>query len=134
MLASAYHYHQFHKEGVTMLALAYGFMFFCINFGPSMTTFILPQESYPMHIRSTCNGISAALGKFGAIIGAATFAPADEEEGLSFALIMCAGLSLVGAVMTMMFTLDVRKKNIVVYDSASSISEEKKRIQKKNGP
>lgn len=41
--------------------------FFC-NFGPNVTTFIIPGEIFPTRYRSTAHGISAASGKVGAII------------------------------------------------------------------
>ncbi|KAF8876351.1 major facilitator superfamily domain-containing protein [Infundibulicybe gibba] len=38
------------------------------NFGPNVTTFVIPGEAFPTRYRSTAHGISAASGKFGAII------------------------------------------------------------------
>ena len=38
------------------------------NFGPNTTTFVIPGEVFPTRYRSTAHGISAASGKFGAII------------------------------------------------------------------
>ncbi|KAF8873881.1 phosphate transporter [Infundibulicybe gibba] len=38
------------------------------NFGANTTTFIIPGEVFPTRYRSTAHGISAASGKFGAII------------------------------------------------------------------
>ncbi|KAI0811610.1 major facilitator superfamily domain-containing protein [Xylaria sp. FL0064] len=38
------------------------------NFGPNTTTFIIPGECYPTRYRSTGHGISAAMGKVGAIV------------------------------------------------------------------
>ncbi|KAI0596447.1 phosphate permease [Biscogniauxia sp. FL1348] len=42
---------------------------FFFNFGPNMTTFIIPGEVFPTRYRSTSHGISAASGKIGSIIG-----------------------------------------------------------------
>ncbi|KAI8965758.1 phosphate permease [Daldinia sp. FL1419] len=42
---------------------------FFFNFGPNMTTFIVPGEVFPTRYRSTSHGISAASGKVGSIIG-----------------------------------------------------------------
>jgi PHS family inorganic phosphate transporter-like MFS transporter len=47
----------------------YALTFFFANFGPNTTTFIIPGEAFPTHVRSTCHGISAAWGKAGAILG-----------------------------------------------------------------
>ncbi|KAI0457549.1 major facilitator superfamily domain-containing protein [Xylaria acuta] len=38
------------------------------NFGPNTTTFIIPGECFPTRYRSTGHGISAAMGKVGAIV------------------------------------------------------------------
>ncbi|KAJ4974324.1 hypothetical protein NE237_007498 [Protea cynaroides] len=51
----------------------YAFTFFFSNFGPNVTTFVVPAEIFPARLRSTCHGISAACGKAGAIIGAFRF-------------------------------------------------------------
>ena len=63
----------------------YGFTFFFDNFGPNTTTFILPAEIFPARLRSTCHGISGAVGKLGAIIGVLAFSfmsPRDQGEFL----------------------------------------------------
>jgi len=44
------------------------------NFGPNVTTFIVPGEAFPTRYRSTAHGISAASGKFGAVVAQVGFA------------------------------------------------------------
>ncbi|KAK1594252.1 H+ symporter [Colletotrichum navitas] len=41
---------------------------FFFNFGPNTTTFIVPGECFPTRYRSTGHGMSAAMGKVGAIL------------------------------------------------------------------
>lgn len=41
---------------------------FFFNFGPNVTTFIIPAEVFPTEFRARCHGISAAFGKLGAIL------------------------------------------------------------------
>ncbi|KAM7195597.1 Major facilitator superfamily domain containing protein [Rhypophila sp. PSN 637] len=41
---------------------------FFFNWGPNTTTFIIPGECFPTRYRSTGHGISAAMGKVGAIL------------------------------------------------------------------
>ena len=93
----------------------YGATFFFSNFGPNTTTYVLPAESFPTVIRATCHGISAASGKLGAVIGGAGLEPLlhafgrDEEKlkkGLALVLYVCAGLALLGAGWTYIFTVD----------------------------
>ncbi|KAF9037081.1 phosphate permease [Panaeolus papilionaceus] len=52
-----------------------GFVFlYCLtnfftNFGPNVSTFIIPGEVFPTRYRSTAHGFSAGMGKLGAILG-----------------------------------------------------------------
>ncbi|CAM6103952.1 unnamed protein product [Calypogeia fissa] len=60
-----------HLKGHAPLFVAlYALTFFFANFGPNATTFIIPAELFPSRLRTTCNGIAAAAGKAGAIVGA----------------------------------------------------------------
>lgn len=56
----------------------YCILLFSLSFGPNVTTFILPAQTYPKKIRGTYNGISAACGKVGAIVGVYMFGPVSE--------------------------------------------------------
>jgi Sugar (and other) transporter len=46
---------------------------FFANFGPNVTTFIVPGELFPTRYRCTAHGFAAACGKFGAIISQIIF-------------------------------------------------------------
>ena len=54
-------------------ALLYGISYFFTEFGPNTTTFIYPAEIFPLEVRTTGHGISAAAGKMGAFVGAFLF-------------------------------------------------------------
>jgi len=86
---------------------AYGTMIFTQGFGPSLTTFMLPQESFPSSVRSTMNGISAAAGKLGAVVGAAAFIPMAQMAGLSVTLCFGAIVSVIAAAITSIFVRDL---------------------------
>lgn len=58
----------YHKVGDHGLLALYVLCQFFFNFGPNVTTFIVPGECFPTRYRSTAHGISAASGKIGAII------------------------------------------------------------------
>lgn len=52
--------------------------FYCLanfftNFGPNVTTFIIPGEIFPTRYRSTAHGFTAACGKVGAIVSQIIF-------------------------------------------------------------
>lgn len=78
----------------------FGLTFFFTNFGPNTTTFIIPSEIYPSAVRATCHGISAAAGKFGAIIGAAGFPPCINALGLDGVMYICAAIAVAGLIVT----------------------------------
>ncbi|KAI3341900.1 major facilitator superfamily domain-containing protein [Ustulina deusta] len=58
-------YNQLGKGSLLALYVIANYFF---NFGPNTTTFIIPGECYPTRYRSTGHGISAAMGKVGAIV------------------------------------------------------------------
>ncbi|XP_037488506.1 putative inorganic phosphate transporter 1-13 [Triticum dicoccoides] len=71
-------------------AVLYGFTFFFANFGPNTTTFILPAELFPARLRSTCHGISGAVGKIGAVVGVFAFHfLRNQFRALLFVLVGC---------------------------------------------
>ncbi|KAI0048470.1 phosphate transporter [Auriscalpium vulgare] len=51
------------------------------NFGPNLTTFVIPGEVFPTRYRSTAHGICAACGKLGAIVSQVGFAHLQNIGG-----------------------------------------------------
>lgn len=88
------------KENPNALYAIYCFLLFSLSFGPNVTTFILPAQTYPREIRSTFNGISAAMGKLGAVVGAYVYGIVAAVTSYEVVMIICAVLALVGAVVT----------------------------------
>uniref|UniRef100_A0A2P2IT41 Inorganic phosphate transporter n=2 Tax=Rhizophora mucronata TaxID=61149 RepID=A0A2P2IT41_RHIMU len=107
-LALPYSYWHKHKN-VAFLVLFCLTLFFA-NFGPNTTTFMVPAELFPARLRSTCHGISGAMGKVGALIGALGFIWASDDRGsedhspkskpMTVALAILGGVCLVGLVVT----------------------------------
>ncbi len=58
---------------VAPFVLLYGVSYFFTEFGPNTTTFVYPAEIFPVDVRATAHGISAAAGKMGAFAGAYLF-------------------------------------------------------------
>lgn len=87
-----------------LLIFLYGMTFFFANFGPNTTTFVFPSLVYSHDCRSTLNGISAAAGKAGALVGATLFAPAAASFGNDKVMMICAGVSVVAFGLTKCFT------------------------------
>ena len=71
--------------------------FFFSNYGPNASTFMLPSMTFSHSSRSTLNGVCAALGKAGALLGALLFKPASQRFGDPTVLIICSFISVVSA-------------------------------------
>jgi len=91
--------------------LLYGVTFFLSNFGPNTTTYILATESFPTSIRSTCSGISAAMGKLGAVVGAFGMTSVLEAYDLKVVFIICGVISFMGAIVTIFCVKDFQERH-----------------------
>jgi MFS transporter, PHS family, inorganic phosphate transporter len=86
---------------VVPFLLVYGVSYFFTEFGPNMTTFVLPSELYPVSMRTTGHGISAGIGKLGAFIGVFLFPVLQTSLGLRGTLLLTAGVSVAGFALTL---------------------------------
>jgi MFS family permease len=85
---------------VVPFLLVYGVSYFFTEFGPNMTTFVLPSELFPVSMRTTGHGISAGIGKLGAFIGVFLFPVLQTSLGLRGTLALTAGVSVLGFALT----------------------------------
>jgi MFS family permease len=74
-----------------------------LNWGVNVSTYVLPAETYPAEIRSSFFGLSAAMGKIGALVGTYAFKPITDAWGFSGTYLVCAVISLLGVLCTHMF-------------------------------
>ena len=81
--------------------MVYGISYFFTEFGPNVTTFVMPGELYPVSVRATGHGISAGVGKLGAFIGVFLFPVLQDNLGLRGTLLLTAGVSAAGALLTL---------------------------------
>jgi len=86
---------------VVPFLLVYGVSYFFTEFGPNMTTFVMPSELYPVNMRATGHGISAGIGKLGAFIGVFLFPLLQTSLGLRGTLLLTAGVSVLGFALTL---------------------------------
>ena len=86
---------------VVPFLLVYGISYFFAEFGPNITTFVLPGELFPTRLRATGHGISAGVGKLGAFIGVFMFPVLQHALGLRGTLLLTAGISALGALLTL---------------------------------
>jgi MFS family permease len=86
---------------VAPFLLVYGVSYFFTEFGPNMTTFVMPSELFPVSLRATGHGISAGIGKLGAFIGVFLFPVLSDHLGLRGTLLLTAGVSVAGLALTL---------------------------------
>jgi MFS transporter, PHS family, inorganic phosphate transporter len=86
---------------VVPFLLVYGVSYFFTEFGPNMTTFVMPSELYPVTMRATGHGISAGIGKLGAFIGVFLFPLLNDWFGLRGTLLLTAGVAAAGFALTL---------------------------------
>ena len=96
---------------ISMFVLIFGVSFFFVNFGPNTTTFLIPSEIYPTSIRAKAHGISAAVGKFGAFVGALCVPLVLEHGGLHLTMGLTAIIALAGVFITMLLP-EMKRKDL----------------------
>ena len=115
---------------VVPFLLVYGLSYFFTEFGPNMTTFVMPSELYPVTMRATGHGISAGVGKLGAFIGVFLFPVLSDSLGLRGTLLLTAGVAAAGFALTLVLpepagrsledmptsTRDIRARSLRVAD------------------
>ncbi len=89
------------SKNAVLFLLLFGVSYFFTEFGPNMTTFVLPGEVFPTSIRGMGDGISAAGGKVGAFIGALLVPTLLKTIHLSGVMGLMAGVSLIGILLTL---------------------------------
>ncbi len=86
---------------VAPFLVIYGISYFFTEFGPNITTFVLPGEVFPVSVRATGHGISAGIGKLGAFIGVFLFPVLQTSLGLRGTLLLTAGVAVLGGLLTL---------------------------------
>ena len=85
---------------------------------PNATTFVVPSEVFHTRYRSTLHGVSAAMGKLGAIIGAFGFGEMQLTAGTRATLIGLAVVNFIG----MLFTFFIPETKTMDLEPASTVS------------
>jgi MFS family permease len=80
--------------------LIYGISYFFTEFGPNVTTFLIPTEVFGVGERTTGHGIAAGVGKLGAFLGVFLFPVMSSALGLGGVLMVCSVLGVAGALLT----------------------------------
>jgi MFS family permease len=80
----------------------YFFSSFWMQFGPNCTTFLVAGEVYPTEVRAFFHGVSASMGKVGALIAAQAF-PSLSNTTIYY---VNAGVGFLGFILTIVFLPD----------------------------
>lgn len=103
-LICAVAYHQLvTPKGIHWFQFLYFFSSFWGQFGPNATTWLLPGELFPTETRAMSHGISAAVGKAGALVAGVVFA-LTSDQGKFY---ISAACGLAGVVCTFLFIPDI---------------------------
>jgi PHS family inorganic phosphate transporter-like MFS transporter len=148
VLSGAYNTDLRLSAGGAGFVIVYGLTYFFANFGPNSSTFLMPVEAFPTRIRSTAHGISAAMGKLGATAGSygllslwygycnsaptandcstvsitsSQTAQNEAANGAMAVMAVCAGVSLLGNVMTTLFVKETGGKSLGEVDASSKV-------------
>jgi MFS transporter, PHS family, inorganic phosphate transporter len=93
--------------------LLYGMSYFFTEFGPNTTTFIYPAEIFPVEVRTTAHGISAAMGKMGAFAGAYLFpVMLASSLGIRGTEVIAGVVSIVGLALTLTLLPEPKGKSL----------------------
>jgi sugar phosphate permease len=86
---------------------------FFSNFGANTTMYVMSAETYPTKLRGTCHGLSAFLGKLGALTATIAFGMVDQVT----IFWICGSVSAVGIFFTLIFSCDLNKVSLAEHDA-----------------
>ncbi len=78
----------------------FGISYLFTEFGPNMTTFVLPSEVFPVNMRTTGHGVAAGVGKLGAFVGVFLVPQLAQHIGLRGLLYVAGGAAVLGFLLT----------------------------------
>jgi len=73
---------------------------FFVNFGPGITTYLLPAELYSIEMKATGHGLAAGFGKLGAFVGAIFMPVLEANVGIYLTVGILSVALLLGWVLT----------------------------------
>jgi PHS family inorganic phosphate transporter-like MFS transporter len=97
---------------VLQFLVLYGISYFFIEFGPNVTTFVVPPEVFPISARGTGSGIAAAGGKIGAFIGTFLNIYITAQFHLKGLFLVLSGLAALGLILTIVLLPEPKGKSL----------------------
>ncbi|SCU80801.1 LAMI_0B03774g1_1 [Lachancea mirantina] len=99
-----------------LFIIFYGFMNGMANAGPGDMMGVVSSESFPTAVRGTCYGLSAALGKVGAVVGTQCFTPIRDNLGKRWTFIIAALCGLAGIIVSTFLIRHLREDDLMRQD------------------
>ncbi|KAI5117664.1 hypothetical protein M0805_009697 [Coniferiporia weirii] len=93
---------RFESMGTVPFIVCFAFLQFFFNFGANTTAYCYPAEVFPTRFRAFAHGMSAAMGKMGAIISALVFNTLSESHGTPAVLWILFACCIAGAFCTLL--------------------------------
>ncbi len=109
---------------VLQFLVLYGISYFFIEFGPNVTTFVVPPEVFPISARGTGSGIAAAGGKIGAFIGTFLNIYITAQFHLKGLFLVLSGLAALGLILTIILLPEPKGKSLEESSRDSSYLED----------
>jgi MFS family permease len=101
---------------VVPFLLIFGLSYFFVQFGPNMTTFVLPSEVFPVNMRTTGHGIAAGIGKLGAFVGVFLVPQLQKQYGLRGMLTIAGIAAILGFALTSVLPEPARRSLESMHD------------------
>ena len=92
------------------------FLFFMSSFVTNwmnVTTYVCAAETYPTELRATCHGISAFMGKAGALLATLTFGHLSSSQ----IFYVCGFVAIIGSLFTLFFSVDLTHVSLAEHDA-----------------
>lgn len=104
------------KNITALFIIFYGLMMSTGNLGPGDMLGLVSSESFATPVRGTCYGISAAIGKVGAVVGTKVFTPIETNLGENWTFIIAAICGLVGVLCSLFFVPHLKEDDLLIED------------------
>lgn len=104
------------KNITALFIIFYGLMMSSGNLGPGDMMGLVSSESFATPIRGTCYGISAAIGKVGAVVGTKVFTPIQVHVGERWTFIIAAICGLLGVLTALLFIPQLNDEDLSLED------------------
>ncbi|MEM0136190.1 MAG: MFS transporter [Thermoplasmatales archaeon] len=115
-------------HGIYVMVLVLASYQFFENFGPNLTTWIVPTEIFPTRLRATAQGTASAFSRLGAVFGTLMFPIFELYYGWDNLFLLVFIFMLLGALFTWLLGSDV--KGLSLEDSSVVFLEFSKYLQK----